>query len=501
MQKHNPLLAASLLAYHSINASATVRYVDLNSASPTSPYTNWTEAATNIQDAVDVAAAGDQILVTNGVYQTGGRVVNEALTNRVAVTKPITVQSVNGPQVTVIKGYPISGDSAVRCVYLTNAAVLTGFTLTNGTTRTSGDPVQAQCGGAVWCESLSAILSNCVLSGNSAYNAGGGAYAGTLNNCVISGNSAAGGGGAYLGTLNQCTLNGNAAFDGGGATGSTLNNCKLTGNRGHWYGGGASYSTLDNCLLASNTVSTLGGAASECRLNNCTVLGNSSMELGSGVSRSTLYNCIVYYNGGNHFESTLNYCCTEPIPDSGVGNFTNAPFFVDQAGGNLHLQSSSPCINSGYNGYAPAGSDLDGNPRVVGGTVDVGAYEFQSPTSVISYAWLQDYGLATDGSADYSDPDADQFNNSQEWIAGTNPTDSLSMLRLLKPTNGVSGVNVSWESVKGRSYWLEWGTQFGGLPPFSLLSSNITGQAGMTSYTDTNAVGDGSFFYRVGVHR
>jgi hypothetical protein len=67
---------------------------------------------------------------------------------------------------------------------------------------------------------------------------------------------------------------------------------------------------------------------------------------------------------------------------------------VISAGGNLRLQSNSPCINAGSNAAAPPGSDLDSNPRIVGGAVDIGAYEFQSPQSLISYAWLQQYGLA-----------------------------------------------------------------------------------------------------------
>src|SRR6266568_3182608 len=93
---------------------AATHYVDLNSPTPAPPYTNWSTAARVIQDAVDAAVPGEEIVVTNGTYVTGGRTVDGMETNRVSVDKPLSLRSVNGPQSTVI-----DGAGSFRCVYLT----------------------------------------------------------------------------------------------------------------------------------------------------------------------------------------------------------------------------------------------------------------------------------------------------------------------------------------------------------------------------------------------
>jgi hypothetical protein len=116
-------LTVTIFGLAIFNLSAATLYVSLHSMNPMAPYATWATAATNIQHAVDVAKTGDTVLVTNGVYATGGRVLGtNRLANRVVVEKQVTVQSVRGPQLTVIEGAKApgggNGDGAVRCAYL-----------------------------------------------------------------------------------------------------------------------------------------------------------------------------------------------------------------------------------------------------------------------------------------------------------------------------------------------------------------------------------------------
>ncbi|HEV2329473.1 MAG TPA: hypothetical protein VGY56_11875, partial [Verrucomicrobiae bacterium] len=114
--------------FHQGAVEAAIYYVNAANPAPVSPYTSWLTAATNIQDAITMTVDGDTVLVTNGVYNYSGALVGGL--NRIAVTNAITVESVNGPWVTTIVG--ANGGSLVRCAWLTNGAVLAGFTLTGG---------------------------------------------------------------------------------------------------------------------------------------------------------------------------------------------------------------------------------------------------------------------------------------------------------------------------------------------------------------------------------
>jgi parallel beta-helix repeat protein len=559
----NPRIVAGTVDIGAYEFQSPIHYVSISNTAPVSPFTNWITAATNIQDAIDAASAGDFIVVSNGTYSTGGRAVYGAATNRVTVDKAVTVQSVNGPSSTIIAGINFTPPYNVRCVYLTNGAALIGFTMTNGGATAIGDSVREQSGGGIWCESLSVIVSNCIISGNISPNYyGGGVFRGTLFSCILTNNSASGGGGAASNVLFNCTLMHNSAYQiqdasgGGGAYGCILNNCLITanqsttgkilgngggaafsmlasciisnnsatGNGGGLYfgaannslissnrassGGGAYSNILNNCILQNNFAGNTGGGAFNSALVNCAVVSNAApipapAPTGGGVTGGSLNNCILYYNsgaGGSNFlgNVAINYCCTTPLPTNGVGNITNAPLFVNVTN-DFHLQSNSPCINAGNNSYITNTTDFDGNPRIVGGTVDIGAYEYQTPSSILSYAWAQQYGLPTDGSADYLDSDGDGMNNWQEWKAGTIPTNAASVLKLSSPSNSVSGVTVTWQSVGGVTYYLQSSTNLAAQPAFSSIQSNILGQAGSTSYTDTTATNGGPYFYRVGV--
>ena len=378
------------------SASAVERYVDLNNPAPVAPYTDWTSAAPDIQSAVDAASAGDVIWVTNGTYY---------LTSQISVSKAVTIQSVNGPEVTVVDAQQYG-----RVFNLTaSGVVLDGLTVMNG--YASGN------GGGIYCSS-SATITNCVISGNNATGSGGGVYgSASFSDCTISDNTAAGGsggglysgnaancfiannsasqsgGGLYGGSATLCVISNNSSttasssYGGGGARDSMLRRCEIIGNSAGYYGGGIRGGSADNCLIINNRTTTTstsssygGGGSFFATLRNCTVCDNTSSAYGGGVHDGTIYNSIIYYNSGyssydNAYDSADYGSCGTGL-DSGNGNISSAPQFVNRTADDYRLALGSPCIDSGVGVYVTSSEDLDGNPRILNSIVDMGAYEY-----------------------------------------------------------------------------------------------------------------------------
>lgn len=167
----------------------------------------------------------------------------------------------------------------------------------------------------------------------------------------------------------------------------TLTNCIISGN---WAGVICDHSspTLSNCIISGNR-----GNGVECRdssspsLTNCTIVGNLRFGV-SGGSSSTLTNCIVWDNASGAIEqgdTIISYSCIDS-GWPGDGNTDQDPLFV-QPGywqdpntwipGDYHLQSGSPCIDTGTCDGA-ALLDNENNVRPAGAGCDMGAYELGS---------------------------------------------------------------------------------------------------------------------------
>ena len=91
------------------------------------------------------------------------------------------------------------------------------------------------------------------------------------------------------------------------------------------------------------------------------------------------------------------------------------------------------------------------------------------------------------------------MNNWQKWIAGLNPTNPASVLKMFSPAKRPTGLVVAWQSVSNRTYYLQRATNLVGPGAFTTIASNLTQQATSIQFTDNTAKVQAPYFYRVGV--
>jgi hypothetical protein len=265
-----------------------------------------------IQAGINAAftAGGGTVLVAAGTYNE-----NIQLKNGVDVVSDRTGNTI----ISSTDIYPVVTANSV-----TNAK-LDGFTITNG----SGSGTQLGAGVSIQASSSNVTISNCVITGNTAYLRGGG---------IAIDNSSA--------TIVNCTIVGN-----------TVNKIgELGGNGGGIYISNSS-PIIINCISANNTALGAGGG----------------IYVDTSASANITHND-VWNNFPENYGGTANLTGTN-------GNISDDPLFVNPGAGNYRLQSGSPCIDAGNNSATNLPeTDKDGKIRIINGTVDMGAYEYGEAT-------------------------------------------------------------------------------------------------------------------------
>ncbi|HIO37258.1 MAG TPA: right-handed parallel beta-helix repeat-containing protein, partial [Candidatus Marinimicrobia bacterium] len=372
-----------------MNLSATTKYyVDINRPDDSGDGTSWATAKKHLQSALHLVygygygggygEGGDygqneiEIWVAAGTYNPSYETYEEygdyyadryatfEIPSGVAVYGGFTgaVDEVDLSQrdwannVTIlsgdIDGNDAEGDRSSNAYHVVSFhsvnenTVLDGFTITGG--NADGDD-EASNGGGIFNDFSnggSPNIGNCIISGNSAANGGGGMYnkaysegdsfgSLTLTNCVISGNSAGSMGGGIYGH-SKFTLSGGFVYS---AFNLTLNNCTITGNSAV-FGGGFYYSYEGNTVHPD-------------------------------IGLTTVINSIFWNNNSPEQAETW------PDP-SFLMNID--PDDAPTTDGDFHLIEGSPAIDSGTNDYSGRPDlDLDGNPRIQNDIIDMGAYE------------------------------------------------------------------------------------------------------------------------------
>ncbi len=110
-------------------------------------------------------------------------------------------------------------------------------------------------------------------------------------------------------------------------------------------------------------------------------------------------------------------------------------------------------------------------------------------------SWAIQYGFnPLDPSVANADPDGDGLSNLQEFLAGTDPTNSASIMRITNITRAGNVNTITWQSVSGKTYHLQSTDTLAGTFT-DVAGPDITASGASTSTTDTTAVT--GRFYRV----
>lgn len=453
---------AGLVPLPTAQATATIIYVIPGG---TGSGTSWGDGV-DLAAALEAASSGSELWVAAGVYRpsvqrdpANPRTATFQLKDGVAIYGGFggdetsrTARDWLANRVTLSGELGTPGDTSDNSYNVVTGArnaILDGVTISGGNANLPQRPSFAG-GGMYNPPQADPLLRNLILSENNAIH-GGGMYNQQSNprlfNVAFTDNSAVQGGGMYNNeganpTLRNVRFSGNRAGRGGGmhndeASSPTLFNVSFSGNYADFFGGGMSNNNSDprliNVSISGNQANSAGGGihnrrASMLLMANSIIWGNRAPSGAAIANEDTA-------------TATISFSLLEASGGSGLAwnsllgvdagsNLDIDPRFVTPVSGelpnrsgDLRLQAASPAINVASNALLPAAEptfvtaddsaelllrDLGGNPRQIGGTVDMGAYEAwpavlaisrtdPSPTSAASVSFSVSFNMAVSG--------------------------------------------------------------------------------------------------------
>ncbi|MCF8229622.1 MAG: hypothetical protein K9J24_11790 [Bacteroidales bacterium] len=417
-----------------------VVFVDID-ASGANNGSNWTEAFTSLQSALNGATSGVKIWVAKGTYKPeydygllgGPHVYHFRLIEGVEIyggfagTETAVSQRTNfglGEANETILSGDLSGnddfdvnnggyqgtsgdDNCAHVLYhpdglnLTSASILDGFTITGGNANGPDPHIKA---GGLYLYDSSPTIQNVIFKSNQAIELGGAVYVynstSEFSNVSFIENISAGGGGLYVSTgspvMNNSVFTGNVSSADGGALSThssspTLTNALFSSNSAGNNGGAIIFysssvqfnATLSNVTLSDNQAGVSGGGIRFASNNAASTL-NINNSIIWGNTAPTSGNELSLVSNGN---TTMNYSCFKNATNdvqvqNGTFTITNNnhssnPLFVNTSG-DFRLFGNSPCINTGLNSYNSLLEDIRGQTRIQNTSIDMGAYEWTS---------------------------------------------------------------------------------------------------------------------------
>jgi hypothetical protein len=378
-------------------------YVDASVASSGDGLT-WETAFKTLQEGIDAASHGDSVVAAEGLYKESIKFLGKNIT--LTSTHPLSSQVVAD---TIIEGI---GALAVRFDGTEDeTCLLSGFTISGRGTGISGSG---------WDGNTRATIQNNVITRNySDVGAGVAGCDGAIRNNLISRNHAnfAGAGLAYCNGLMENNIIADNCVGNWCPRGSSpARSPTLTQEYPDIYKGAGLYQCngiIRNNIIAGNRATEYdwgvgwavgcGGGLAECNgLIEGNVIWGNVAEKGQGGGLyncdAVVRNCVIWGNTASDGDQlwgskAATYSCIEAWHGGGEGNINLEPRFVDAENGDFRLLPDSPCRNAGNtvavlevalsladNGALiswSGGNDLDGNPRISGAAVDMGAYEYQ----------------------------------------------------------------------------------------------------------------------------